>query len=356
MVDQALVVRKTPNVTKKTDEQLVLDNLSSLQLNEKDYLTVNEQDRTILHKFFGKRTFLEKTPFESETMFQGTVVVSALAALAWLNISLFSVFDAMSLVLLPAASLAILFAIMIFFSFAEPSLSDMMEPFKKRKLYNVVHKKYSPELSAWLKNLYGIQVTSRHLREVAKLVDGHTCYISKILTDVNTGQEFKIVNRQGALMVTTSDSITVIPGDPQNLMRANTGLKQAETVIVTEKERHAVKKITDETLTRFNGKIGFIKTLRLTPENEYIVEHAEKEAAELIESMNLLKHFQDKKSTATVKDSFAVLEQELDDIIEKAKEEVHNKVKVQNYYLNSRKSPQLMLKTQKSLFRKILRA
>lgn len=349
---------KSLYVAKNAEEELVVNSLSPLQLNDKNYLTIEDDSLTIIDKFYTKRTFLEKTPLNSEIVFQGSIVASSLFAALALDLYFFSVFPLNDAALMSVLPLLAPFLTFIVIMAGEPSLDKAMKPFKLAKTNLLLHNRYSTELSSWLKNMYGIQVKETDLLRIATTFNkNYPETATKVLTDINTKQEFK-VKRYGrnSIVVTSADGNTiVVPGDPQNLMRANVGLKQLEVFTVTEKERKAVKKLATDTVVGFDQKIEFLKTLKLTPENEYTVEHAEKEAVELLESMNLLKKFEDRASAATVKNSFAVLEKELDVILEQARSEVHNRVQVQNFYLNSRASAGVMLKAQKSFMRKLMR-
>lgn len=356
MANKAIVaVKNSPNAVKNSDKQRVLDNLSSLHLDTSNRLTVRDEDRIILKKFYDKRTFLEKAALDSEVFAGGTVIGTTALTLTGINVYAFSAWDIYAgglVALLSVIPLIISIGVVVEF---QPSLDALVDVVKRRRIYKLVQEKYSPEMASWLQNVYGITVNHRQMKQITKLVDGKTSFITEVLTDQNSKQGFKITNRQDVLVVTSEDGTEVVPGDSQNLMRANVGLKQVEPFVPTVKERKVVKQFVDEKLTNFTQKAEFLKTLNLTPESEYTIEHAEKEAAELVESLNLLKQFQDKTSLETVKNSFTLLEKELDTIMEESRKEVNNRIKVQNFYLNSRNNKGVLLTGQKNLLQKMLR-
>lgn len=338
-----LFTKKPAKALESVTTQLLNNRLNGLSVDKNGSITMSQEDKMVIENFYNKRSSLERNFFIDKispylTSFLilyglfgfGIPFLLSAPFMGWIMGIFFGV-SGMILCLIIMANFAILPEMPIF--------NICLEDRRIRKINQVITARYEKDVASWMQNSYNIKLTGKHLKSATKIIAFSQDATSKSFTDENTGEMFTFAKKNVYTFITTCDDVVVQPGFSDNLLRANSGEEQMEAIEFSQEQLPLKMKTI---FNNVNEKIVFLRTLQLNTEKAYIVEHAEKESATLVRSLSMLNKFQKKTLSATAVGTLAVLEKELDNVIEEAKEDIENNIKIQNFYVNSREKSSLL--------------
>lgn len=229
---------------------------------------------------------------------------------------------------------------------------------QNKKLDKTVGAAYSAQVAVWLKKMYNIVLNDEDLQEIA----GFICFnasntYSITVQDLTTGLDIVIAKHSstGEVFIRYERG-----GPPFRKMIASSLLWKGDNLVQPSEpskklKSRAVSNNIEDGRTSFQKKVDILRTLTLTVEQTYAVDHAEEESKKVEHSMEVLTKLNEKTSLPILKNSLLVLEKELDDILKQTKDDEVNRVQVQNFYLNNRRSNGVMLEKSKGFLSTLLR-
>lgn len=195
-----------------------------------------------------------------------------------------------------------------------PSAAGAVKIFMDYKKKNYAVEKYGEKVRIWLSEVYDISVSHKDLRKATSAIFRNNK--SFILTDLNSGEKFKTSSGR---QLRTVDGILIKPRTPNALLKANSGIKESKPVLQIE----AANTPKIEAATAVQYKLDILLQIPLPAEKQYVVEKAFKDFQHTVTIASRLKLLEDPRWDENLKDSLAVIDAQLTQVIEEERENTY---------------------------------